>query len=292
MMKKGKFVMSLIQNKVTRDKDWNLKRVGELLEYTYSTYKPDVIALPESFNTPLLVGGSDKLIYAEYLEDSRTLSILSDFAKKKGVHIIGGSLPIKDSLDIKKIYNTCVCFDDKGEAKAVYRKIHLFDVNIPGKICHKESDKITPGDVSDLLTVFETPFARFGIAICYDIRFIELAYLLKLKKNIDMLVYPSAFPVVTGTIHWDLLMRTRAMDNQIWTTMISPSRNFEDQTYFQCYGYSSFVNPYGVIINRIGYEEGVVTSEVDLSLNESISNEIPIWKQKRFDLYELTCSKN
>lgn len=291
-MNKRKFVMSLIQNKITRDKDWNLKRVEELLEHTYSTYKPDIIALPESFNTPLIVGGSDKLFYSEFIEDSKSLKVLSDFSKRRAVHVIGGSLPIKDRSEVPKIYNTCVCFDDKGESKAVYRKLHLFDVHIPGKICHKESDKITAGDASDLLTVFETPFAKFGIGICYDIRFIELAYLLKLKKSVDMLVYPSAFPVVTGTMHWDLLMRARAMDNQVWTTMISPSRNYEDQTYFQCYGYSSFVNPYGHIINNIGYEEGVVTSEIDLSLNTSISNEIPIWKQKRYDLYELTCSKS
>lgn len=283
--------MSLIQNKIKLDKDWNLKRAQELLESTYQLYKPDIIALPESFNTPLIVGGCDKLFYSEYIEDSKSFKMVSDFAKKYNVHVIGGSIPIKDRSDKPKIYNTCVCFDNKGEAKATYRKIHLFDVDIPGKITHRESDKTTPGGESDLLTVFDTPFARFGLGICYDVRFVELAYLLRYKMNVDMLVYPSAFSLPTGTLHWDLLRKCRAMDNHVWVAMVSPSRNFEDTSYFQCYGNTSFVNPFGQVVNQMGYEEGVITSEIDLSLNEDIGNQIPIWKQKRFDLYDMVAKK-
>lgn len=288
----GKFTLSLIQNKVTRDKDWNIKRASELLEKAYEVYKPDILALPELFNTPLINDSSDDLQYAEFLQDSKTLKMLSEFCKKKNVYLIGGSIPIKDEVKKNVIYNTCVCFDNKGEKKAIYRKIHLWDVDIPGSITYKESDTYSPGGLNDLLTTFDTPFARFGIGICYDVRFAELAYLLKSKKDIDVMVYPSAFPIVTGLIHWDILRRARAVDNQVWVAMISPSRNYEDKSYFQCYGSSSIINPFGEVTNEISYDEGIITSEIDLNLINQASTQIPIWKQKRNDLYELKCKKN
>lgn len=290
-MRKGKFRISLIQNRVIRDKDWNIKRAQELLETAYSVYKPDVLALPELFNTPLINGSSDELQFAEYLEDSVTLRMLSEFSKSRNVHLIGGSIPIKDFINSNVICNTCVCFDNLGNRKAIYRKLHLWDVDIPNSITYKESDTYKPGGFDDLLTTFDTPFAKFGIGICYDIRFPELAYLLKSKRDMDMMIYPSAFPIVTGLTHWDILRRARALDNQVWVAMISPSRNYNDSNYFQCYGYSSIVNPFGVVVNETSFDEGIITSEIDLDINKQANDQIPIWKQKRYELYEVTCKK-
>lgn len=280
-----KFIMSLVQNKVIKDKDWNLKRAEELMTVAVEKFKPNVIALPEFFNTPLFTSGGNPYDYAEFKEDSLTIKMLSDFARKHKIYLIGGSIPIKVDDPSKKVFNTSFSFDINGDIKATYRKMHLFDIDIPGKIYYKESDKVIPGNREDLLTVFETPFAKFGIGICYDLRFYEHAHLLKSEKNVDCIVYPSAFSLPTGTMHWDILRKSRALDNNVFIAMVSPSRNTEDLNYFQVYGHSSFVDPYGTVINTAGYEETIVTSEIDLQVKSNIEAQIPTWKHKRSDLY-------
>lgn len=286
-----KFVMSLIQNKVLKDKDFNLKRAEELMTVAVEKFKPDIIALPEFFNTPLFTTGGNPYEYAEFKEDSRTLNMLREFTKKHKVYLIGGSIPIKDDNASKKVYNTSFSFNSNGEIKAVYRKMHLFDIDIPGKIYYKESDKVIPGNSQDLLTVFETPFAKFGIGICYDVRFYEHAHLLKSEKNVDCIVYPSAFSLPTGTMHWDILRKSRALDNNVFIAMVSPARNYEDTNYFQVYGHSSFTDPYANVFNTAGFEETIITSEIDLQIKANIEAQIPTWKHKRSDLYTIKSLK-
>lgn len=286
--KREKFVLNVIQNKVYWDKETTLKKIKDQMLYAVKNYKPKILILPENFNNPLLGQNLPSSEYPEYRKDSKTIQMLSNFAKENDVYIIGGSIPIKDENDSSKISNTSFSFDNKGEIKAVYRKIHLFDCVIPNKVNVVESSVITPGGKEDLLTTFDTPFCKFGIGICYDIRFYEHAHLLKAKKNIDCLVYPSAFSVPTGELHWDLLRRIRALDNNVHLVMASSARNVEDKSIFQIYGHSSVVTPYGQVVKELNIEEGILSWEIDLSLNDDISRNIPTWKHKRSDLYEIT----
>src|SRR5690349_20339191 len=102
-----------------------------------------------------------------------------------------------------------------------------------------------------------------------------------------MLIYPAAFNTTTGPMHWELLQRMRALDNNVWLAMSSPARNYEDPNSYQCYGYSSIVDPFANIVISTHYEEDIVTAWIDLSVNETIKKQIPTWSQRRNDMYEL-----
>jgi omega-amidase len=231
------------------------------------------------FNTPLGFQYIEE--YAETESGSETIGFLSNLSKELGIYLIGGSIVEKDN---DKFYNTCYCFNRKGEVKAKHRKLHLFDIDIPGRMTYKESSKYAPGNN---YTVFETEYCNIGIGICYDIRFPEYAQLLKQEHGVKMIVYPAAFNTVTGPMHWELLSRSRALDNNVFLAMCSPSRNYEKPDTYQCYGYSTVITPFASIIATTTYEEDIVTANVDLALVDQITEQIPTFKQKRNDLYKL-----
>jgi omega-amidase len=271
------FTISLIQLKITTDKSANLKRAEEMIDSAVSLYKPQIVILPEFFNAPLGIGAAAD--YAEEEESSETLALLKSLAVKHDIYIIGGSFPIKNG---NKVFNKNFNINRKGEVVSTYCKNHLFDVNIPGKMVYQESAKISPG--SDF-GVFDTEYGRIGIGICYDIRFIEYALLLKKEYKCDMIVYPAAFNTTTGPLHWELLGRSRAMDTQSYVVMCSPARS---DSGYPVYGYSMIVDPFGQILTQTGYQEDIVTSKIDLNKNLEISNQIPVWKQKKYgELYDL-----
>lgn len=130
-------------------------------------------------------------------------------AKKNGVYIVGGS--ISEVTDDGSYYNTSLVFDPNGEIINEYRKIHLFDIDIPGKIRSKESETFKPGNK---ISTFQTKFGTMGLAICYDIRFPELSAILA-ARGAKVIFYPGQFNLTTGPLHWELLNRLRAVDNQV-----------------------------------------------------------------------------
>jgi len=135
---------------------------------------------------------------------------LARFAKENGVYIIGGSIP-ELGEDNVSIYNTCTVWSPMGELLARHRKVHLFDIDIPGKITFQESKTLTPGSQ---LTTVKTPYCKIGIGICYDLRFAEMAALYR-EQGCELLVYPGAFNMTTGPAHWQILQQARAVDNQV-----------------------------------------------------------------------------
>jgi omega-amidase len=162
--------------------------------------------------------------------------------------------------------------------------MHLFDVNIPGKIVAFESKKITKGDN---FGIFDIGFIKIGIGICHDIRFAEYYLLLRKEHNVDMLIFPSAFNTVTGPLFWELLARSRAIDNQVYVAMCSQSRNYENPNDYQTWGHSMIVDPYGQIVTSTGYEEDIIIANIDLNKVKEFRQNIPIWDQKRWDLFSL-----
>lgn len=136
---------------------------------------------------------------------------MSQLAQRFNVYLVAGSIPeIEEGTS--KIYNTCTVYHPQsGEIIGRHRKVHLFDIDVPGKITFQESKVLSPGEN---LTVVRTDYCNIGIGICYDIRFPEMAQLYR-QKGCEILVYPGAFNMTTGPAHWELLQRSRALDNQV-----------------------------------------------------------------------------
>lgn len=273
-----KLKVGLVQMKVIDDKEANLSRAEEMIKKAVGQ-GAKLIILPEMFNCPYEAAKFP--VYAEEV-GGPTWQKLSIIAREIGVFLIGGSIP---ELDGDRIYNTSYIFDDQGRLVAKHRKMHLFDVDIKGGQTFKESDTLSAGDK---VTVFETPSGKIGVAICYDIRFPELARLM-VQKGTDIIVVPGAFNMTTGPAHWELLFRTRALDNQVFTIGVAPARNPESS--YISYGNSIVVDPWGRVINRLGGEEGILVEELNLNLIERVRQELPLLKHRRLDLYKVVSNK-
>jgi len=207
--------------------------------------------------------------------------MLSEAAKENKIYLIGGSIPEKDPSTFK-IYNTSMVFNREGQMIAKHRKMHLFDIDIPGQITFKESKILTGGSE---FTVFDTEYCKIGLGICYDIRFPELA-LLYTQMGVKMLCYPGAFNMTTGPAHWELLQRARAVDCQSYVTAVSPARN-PDSTY-TAWGHTTVVAPWGDIVATTEHDQAIVYADIDLEKADKMRTQIPTSNQKRMDLYEVS----
>ena len=155
----------------------------------------------------------------------------------------------------------------------------MFDVEIPGKLRFFESETLTPGDKA---TVFETEFGPMGLSICYDIRFPELARLMA-DAGARVILTPAAFNRVTGPAHWELLFRTRAADNQVFTLGTAPA--LQKDGCYRSWGHSLAADPWGRILGRLGDEPGLLRTELDLDLTESVRRELPLLSGRRPEVY-------
>ncbi len=208
-----------------------------------------------------------------------SISMLSSAAARHGVYLIGGSIPEKD--DTGKVYNTCVAFGPDGAILAKHRKMHLFDIDVPGRITFKESDTLTAGSE---LAYFDTPYGRVGLGICYDLRFPYLAMLLR-QAGCSILVYPGAFNLTTGPAHWELLQRGRALDTQCYVAAASIARN--PSSSYQAWGHSTVINPWGEVVATTDEQPSTVYADLRMNRVTEIRAQIPVGFQKRDDLYEL-----
>lgn len=266
---------ALCQMNVVDDKEKNLENASLMIKEGISK-NADFIVLPEMFNCPY---SNDKFIeYAEEENNSPTLNEISLLARQNRVYVLAGSIPEKEG---DKLYNTSYLFDKKGDIIAKHRKMHLFDIDVKGKITFKESDVLTAGDD---FTIANTEFGKIGIGICYDIRFPELARVM-VENGALILIYPGAFNMTTGPAHWELLFRSRALDNQVYCIGVAPALN-EDASYHS-FGHSIIANPWGEIIAETDEKESLIISEIDLDEIKRIREELPLLKNKREDLYEI-----
>ena len=191
----------------------------------------------------------------------------------------------------KLLFNTNVTLDPKGNIIGKYRKMHLFDINVPGKMTFYESKTLSVGNglcVIDIEGITSEKFS-IGIGICYDIRFSELAEIYR-QRGCSIIVYPAAFNTTTGPLHWELLQRARATDNQMYIATCSPARNYKSSGY-PVYGHSMITDPWAKIVDKLDENEGVLVQEVDLDLVKDVRQSIPIWEQKRYDVYNSIVSK-
>jgi predicted amidohydrolase len=223
-----------------------------------------MVSLPEIWNCPY----SNKYFRAFAEDDGgESVHLLSKLAKEAGVWLIGGSIP---EIDDDKIYNTCYIFSPQGDRVGKYRKIRLFDIDIKGSVRFMESETLSAGNWR---TVVDTEFGKIGVAICYDVRFPEL-FAAMTDDGARLIVLPAAFTVPTGAAHWELLMRARALDNQIYFAACSSAR--DPKAPYQAYGHSCIATPWGDFCAKTDANESIVYGDIDLDYLEEIRVQLPI----------------
>lgn len=273
------FRLALVQLAVGEDKSTNIAQAVSFIERA-KQQQADIIALPECFNSPYGISHFAK--YAESIPDGETSVALSEAARRNNVYVIGGTIPEREA---DKLYNTCTVWSPDGTLIAKHRKMHLFDIDIKGKITFRESDALSPGAS---LTMFEAKGCKIGIGICYDIRFEEMARLYR-NKGCQMLIYPAAFNTTTGPLHWSLLQRSRANDNQLYVACVSPARG--SPPGYVAWGHTQLTNPWGEILHELDATEGVVVADIDLKVVDEVRAQIPTFSQRRTDLYDTIWKK-
>lgn len=275
--------ISCIQLASGADKDANLKHAAEkVAEAAQSGSK--LVILPECFNSPY--GTNYFPQYAETLlpspptkEQAPSFHALSAMAAENNIYLVGGSIPELEP-ETKKYYNTSLTFGPDGKLLATHRKTHLFDIDIPGKITFKESEVLTAGNKVTLVDLPE--YGKIGIAICYDVRFPELATIAA-RRGAFALIYPGAFNLTTGNLHWRLLAQGRAVDNQIYVAFCSPARDMSAS--YNAWGHSLIVNPMAKVLVEADENETIIQAElVGEDITETRKN-IPLNTQRRFDVY-------
>ncbi|XP_313253.5 omega-amidase NIT2 [Anopheles gambiae] len=239
-----------------------------------------LIILPECFNSPYSTAEFGR--HAEEIPRGETSQALAKVAAELGVYLVGGTYPEREGT---RLYNTCPVFGPKGELLCKYRKLHLFDMDIPGQCTFQESAALTAGD---RLATFSIGSLKIGLGICWDKRFPELAACYR-QLGCDMMIFPSAFDPYTGPLHWDLLGRARALDNQMFVALVSPAR--DPTTEYVAYGYSLMCDPWGRVLCRAKEEQELLITDIDLKMCGEIKQQIPILRQKRGDIYELKAMK-
>lgn len=275
--------LALVQLSTGADKSANLARArSKVLEAT--SKGANLVVLPECFNSPYGTKYFPK--YAETLlpspptkEQSPSFHALSEIAREAKTYLVGGSTP-EYWEETKKYYNTSLTFDPEGKLLATHRKVHLFDIDIPGKITFRESEVLSPGNK---LTIVDLPeYGKIAVAICYDVRFPELA-MIAARKGAFLLLYPGAFNLTTGALHWELQARARAMDNQVYVGLCSPARDMEAD--YNAWGHSMIVDPNAGIISQLGEAEDTVYGDLNNEKIEETRKGIPIYTQRRFEVY-------
>lgn len=233
-----------------------------------------VVVLPEMFNCPY-----SREYFKKYasLGHEETVAAMSRWAKDNGILLIGGSIP---ETEDGKIYNTCFVLDKIGEVIARHRKVHLFDVDIPG-MRFAESATFSPG--SDV-TVFDTEFGRMGAAVCYDVRFPELHRAMAVR-GAEVVFLPAQFNLATGPKHWELALRSRAVDNELYFIGASAAR-YEGFNY-ECWGHSTVIDPYGDVVATCDETEQIVYADIDLNRVDEVRRRLPTFLRLRRDVYSV-----
>lgn len=229
-----------------------------------------LVALPEYFP---LIGADDaaRLAAREHEGDGPIQAFLADAARQHGIWLVGGSIPLY-ARDPGKLLNTCLVFDTAGQAVARYDKIHLFGFR-KGDEHYDEAATIEAGE--RVVTV-GTPLGRVGMAICYDLRFPEL---FRAMGEVALLVLPAAFTETTGSAHWELLLRARAVENQCY--LLASAQGGRHPTGRLTHGNSMIIGPWGEILARMDKGEGVVTAELDPARIAEVRTSLPALKHRK-----------
>ncbi len=241
----------------------NLEEALRLIEEAVAQ-EAKLVVLPEYF---CIMGmkDTDKLAVREEPGIGQIQQFLSDTAKRLGIWLVGGSVPLASPED-GKVYNSCLVYADNGEQVARYDKIHLFGLQL-GQEKYAEEKTIKAGN--QVVTI-DSPFGRIGLSICYDLRFPEL---FRMMNNVDIILAPAAFTSITGKAHWEVLVRARAVENMAY--VIAPGQGGYHVNGRETNGDSMIVDPWGVVMERLPRGSGAVVATLDPEYQASLRTNLP-----------------
>jgi predicted amidohydrolase len=274
----ARFVAAVVQLTSTSDEAANWDAARRLVERA-AAHGARLVATPE--NTNYLGPHEEKVRRAEPL-DGTTVGRFAELARRLGIHLLLGSFNER-SDEPARCYNTSVLLGPEGQLLAVYRKLHLFDVDVPGGVRFAESATCKPGDPADPrhgLVVADTPLGRLGLTICYDLRFAEL-YRRLADLGADLLAVPSAFTLATGKDHWEPLLRARAIENQCFVLAPAQHGRHDDGGLRESYGHAMIVDPWGLPLATAADGPGLAIAEIDLERAAQVRQAIPVRRHRR-----------
>lgn len=265
--------VAAIQMNSGADVSQNLDLAGTLLREAASD-GCTLAVLPENFAL-MPEQGRDKARHAENPGEGPIQAFLADTAAELGLWIIAGSMPLV-SPESERVYGASLAVDDDGRTRAIYRKIHLFDVDLPDREeSYRESHSMYPGD--EPVTVM-TPAGRIGVTICYDLRFPELFRTL-VDEGASVFTVPAAFTAVTGKAHWHTLLRARAIENLAY--VIAPGQFGRHPDDRETFGHSLIVDPWGQIIAEQAEGNCVVVADIDPEEPAKLRERFPALANRR-----------
>jgi predicted amidohydrolase len=232
----------------------------------------DFVALPEKWN--LLAGGEELLAGAESLEGP-SLAAARGWAAELGINLLAGSISERAG---ERAFNTSVLIGPDGSDLAVYRKIHMFDVDIGG-VAYRESEHEQAG--TEIVTA-RAGGLSVGLTVCYDLRFPELFRILAVR-GARLIAVPSAFTATTGRDHWEVLLRARAIENQAF--VVAPDQVGEAPPHFDSHGHSAIVDPWGTVLAEVAHGEGFAAADLDLGHQDELRDSLPSLANRRPDAY-------
>jgi deaminated glutathione amidase len=270
----GTLRVACIQLTSRSDKAANLEKAEGLVAKAAAT-GADVVLLPEKWNT---IGDAETLhAAAEPLERGESVEAMSRWARELGITLVGGSITERRD-GREKLSNTSIVFDSDGAIAAVYRKIHMFDVEVGGHV-YRESDAEEPGDEPVVVDAEGWPT---GLTVCYDVRFPELYRILALQ-GAHLVSVPAHFTLYTGKDHWELLLRARAVENQYYVA--AAAQIGETSPGRLSYGRSLIVDPWGIVLAAAPDEETVVAAELDRRRLDEVRAKLPSLASRQADAY-------
>jgi predicted amidohydrolase len=273
------FQAAVVQMHSGSDKAANLEIASALVSRA-AAKGAQLIALPEVFAWRGPQSG--ELDQAEPIPGPTT-EAMSALARRLGIHLVAGSIlelpaapPDRHSHGTPLPYNSATLFGPDGSLLALYRKIHLFDVDLPGRVSIRESDARAPGEA---VVCADTALGRLGLAVCYDLRFPELFRALA-DAGAEVVVMPSAFTRPTGEAHWETLLRARAIENQCF--VLAPNQHGLSTQGFADHGHSLVVDPWGTVLAcGSGDRDEAIGASLDAEVLERVRRELPSLRHRR-----------
>ena len=266
--------VAAVQLNSTNDKDRNLETARRLVREAAAA-GAELVALPEKWN--LLAPPAELEAGAEELEGGVSTEAARGWAREHGIHVLAGSIGERVA-GADRLFNTSALIDPSGALIAVYRKIHMFDVEVGG-VTYRESEAEQPGD--EIVTA-AAGAVEVGLSVCYDLRFPEL-YRILAVRGARLITVPSAFTLATGRDHWEVLLRARAIENQAF--VLAPNQVGEAPPHYVSYGRSMIVDPWGVVLAQAADGENVIVADLDLERQTALRESLPSLANRRPEAY-------